>query len=168
MRIWRHSARGSEPYLHCVHVCLSTGNLASLLLATQVLQGPSGRPNWVLVPGLSGVQTYFFSTSLIILVATPLFVYMGLCHGGDGNSGSSKKAKTAKTFTVKLLVALFMALYFLRSPFTMLGQLVTVFGSESHLRLSSAEGAQLSAIYFAAFISARVAAICLSTRYFNF
>ena len=66
---------------------------------------------------------------------------------------------------MKLLIAVLMFFYFLRSPFNTLGQLITVFGVESHLKLSSADSARLSSIYWGSFIAVRMATIAISTRY---
>lgn len=84
------------------------------------------------------------------------------CQGGSNPSGNNRSSPCSRT--AKLLITLFMAVFFLRSPFTTFGSLITVFGTESHLRLSSAESALLSSIYWGAFISVRIATIAISTR----
>ncbi len=82
----------------------------------------------------------------------------------SSSNPASNKRSSPYPHTTKLLIALFMVVYFLRSPFTTVGQLITVFGAESNLRLSSAESAQLSSIYWGSYIAVRLATIAVSTK----
>ena len=78
IRTWRDSGTNYEPYLHFVHLCINMGMFLSPSLATQLLPGDTGVPNWVPFPGVPPVMTYFSIVSLATVLSLPLFAYIPL------------------------------------------------------------------------------------------
>ena len=57
-----------------MHLCLNVGMFASPALATQLLPGERGVPNWVPFSGVPSVMTYFSIVSLVMVMSLPLFI----------------------------------------------------------------------------------------------
>ena len=163
MTLWQDG--NTEPYLHFVHLCLALGVFFSPSLAAQLLPGPSGEPDWVLFQGLPGLHTFYFIIATSALVPMPLLAFFASRYrqNSEDESNTSKKDRP-KSWPARLLIMLFVGIFFFRSSFTLFGYMVSVFGVESHLHLSSAQGAQLSSIFWGSSISVRILSIALATK----
>ncbi len=167
MKIWQD--RNSEPYVHFVHMFEAIGSLFSPIIGAQLLPGRNGKTNWDFFPTvMTPIQSYFLLMGLLPLMVAPVHLYLGWVDYQKIAKKDSKdryKVKPEpKSRTLKILVISFGILYFLRTPLPLLGILITSFGKSSPLELSSAEGAELSALFWTSMIAIRILFIALSNK----
>ncbi len=163
MEIWKDS--NSEPYLHFITLCFSVGLFLSPAIASELLPGETETPVLVLVPGLPGLNTFYYIVSIATLISLPAFFQMALRHEEKSENRPSQSKRNSKmTYPLRSLTALFVLLYFMRSIFLVMGNILPIFGVESHLHLSSAKSAQLGSIYYGSTIFTKAVAIVMSTK----
>ena len=165
LRLWRDG--NSEPYLHFLNLANEAAYTFPPLLGTFVLSGGEGRPEWQPLAGLGGVRIYFPILGLMVLVLVPGFACIGRTPsankkeaGQEGEENESSRLSPRHW----LIFAIFSVTTFSISSCWMFGQQVPLYAAYSHLHLSSAEGSQLSLIFYVACITCKVLAIAFSTK----
>ncbi len=165
LRTWR--GERSEPYVHLIHTLNAAGMLFAPALGTQLLPREDGEANWRILPEvLTPVQSYFMLMGVLTLLVAPANFYFGVVHSKQHAKEQpvTRPEAPKKSRPLKLLLVTFVVLFALRTPLKLLGIMITAFGASSHLRLSSAEGAGLSSLYWMCVIAVRLVSIALSTR----
>ena len=164
--MWRST--NSEPYLCfiCLHDHIGFAFAAGL--ASYVLPDCHGDSCYD-ITRFGGLETYFLIIGLSILILTPGYLYFAIQqhkHVENKSSGEKTKGRDNRHLTnqQKLMAGVFIILQFLHSASFVIGQQLPIYASESHLKLSTSQGASLTMIFWISYACGRLISTLVATK----